>query len=301
MTTQESELGTLEWVNDLRDAWKHEAHNFTPWLTRNLDRLSAVLGIELELEGSEVYVGPYRADIVAIDPRDNSRVLIENQLEDANLQHLGQVLAYLAGLEAKVVVWIAKDFDEPNLSAIRWLNVHTDDQFAFFAIRVRLARIGDSALAPSFEVQERPNNWDRRVQNAAQHGELSARGQFCRDFWSHVAARHPGDVKPGFAGTNCFTYVEEIGQRFTRYVSVNGVGVYLVRNRNETDGTALSRIEPYLEPLRNATKGEQMLDSRWGESFLKIDTRDRTNWDRMADWLHDRHLVYERVLRETEV
>ena len=27
MTTQESELGTLEWVNDLRDAWKHEAHN----------------------------------------------------------------------------------------------------------------------------------------------------------------------------------------------------------------------------------------------------------------------------------
>ena len=67
MTTQESELGTLEWVNDLRDAWKHEAHNFTPWLTRNLDRLSAVLGIELELEGSEVYVGPYRADIVATD------------------------------------------------------------------------------------------------------------------------------------------------------------------------------------------------------------------------------------------
>ena len=107
MTTQEPELGKLEWV-DPRDAWKHEALDFTPWLATNLDRLAEVLGIELEFEDSEVYVGPYRADIVATDPRDDSRVLIENQLEDADLQHLGQLLAYLAGLEAKVVVWIAE-------------------------------------------------------------------------------------------------------------------------------------------------------------------------------------------------
>ena len=69
--------------------------------------------IELEKEDTEVQVGPYRADIVARAPIDDSRVVIENQLEEANLQHLGQVLAYLAGLEARIVVWIARDFMRP--------------------------------------------------------------------------------------------------------------------------------------------------------------------------------------------
>ena len=90
------DLGRLERVN-VRDAWQNEAHDFTPWLSQNLDRLSAELGIDdLELEGTEVTVGPYRADIVARMPQDGSGVLIENQPEHANLQHLGQVLAYLA-------------------------------------------------------------------------------------------------------------------------------------------------------------------------------------------------------------
>ena len=300
MTTQEPELGTLKWV-DPREAWKHEALDFTPWLARNLDRLAAVLGIELELEDREMNVGPYRADIVATDPRDDSRVLIENQLEDADLQHLGQLLIYLAGLKANVVVWIAKDFDEQNLSAIRWLNDHTDDQYAFFAIRVRLARIGESPLAPIFEVRQGPNNWDRRVRNAAQHGKLKALGEFRRAFWTHVAERHRGDVRPGFAGSNVVTHVEEADLRISRYVSQWGVGVYLTNNRNETDESVLSRIKPYLKPLREETKGRYLLDDEWGSSLLEIDTRDRANWDRMADWLHDRLETYERVLRDTDV
>lgn len=96
-----SDLGQLESA-DLRKAWSHEARNFTPWLAKNLNRLSDVIGLYLDLEGCEVQVGPYRADIVAKDPADGTRVLIENQLEGANFQHLGQILAYLAGLEAKV-------------------------------------------------------------------------------------------------------------------------------------------------------------------------------------------------------
>ena len=81
------------------------------WPT-TLNRLAAELGLEFELEDTEKLVGPYRADIVARVPQTDDRVLIENQLEWANLQHLGQVLAYLAGLDAKIVVWIAKGFRE---------------------------------------------------------------------------------------------------------------------------------------------------------------------------------------------
>ncbi len=67
-------LGTIEDV-ELRRAWKHEAQHFTPWLAKHLNHLSKVLGIRLEYEGREMHVGPYRADIVARDPMDNSRIL----------------------------------------------------------------------------------------------------------------------------------------------------------------------------------------------------------------------------------
>ncbi len=131
-------LGTLEDA-ELRDVWRNEAHNFTPWLAENLDCLSEVLGIELVYVDTEVGIGPnrFRADIVARDPLDNI-VLIENQLDDADLQHLGQVLAYLAGLNANTVIWIARRFDEAYLSAIRWLNDHTAAPFAFLAIQIRV-------------------------------------------------------------------------------------------------------------------------------------------------------------------
>ena len=133
-----AKLSDLSNMN-VRDVWGHEANDFTPWLSDNLDRLSAKLGVNLEFEVREVQVGSYRADIVARVPEDDTRVPIENQLEYANLQHLGQVLAYLVGLEAKIVVWVAAGFGDAHLSAIRWLNEHTRDLFAFFAVRIRVA------------------------------------------------------------------------------------------------------------------------------------------------------------------
>ena len=257
MATQKTVLGALETAN-LRDAWKHEAQDFTPWLAENLDRLTNVLGIELEKEDTEVQVGPYRADIVARAPMDDCRVVIENQLEEANLQHLGQVLAYLAGLDARIVVWIARDFDEAHLSAIRWLNDHTVDPYAFFAVRVRVVRIGDSPLAPVFEVLQRPSNWDRNVRDTATRGDLSDRGRFRRDFWAHVATLYPNEVKPGFAGSNVNHHVKDAGLRISQYVARHSVGIFLGGTPGESNEAVLSRIDPYLEQLRTALEGEHV-------------------------------------------
>ena len=282
---------------DPREAWDHEAHDFTPWLADNLDRLAKEIGIELEHERTEMPVGPLRADIVARNPRDDSRVLIENQLEHADLHHLGQVLAYLAGLEAKAVVWVAKGFDEPHLSALRWLNEHTGESFAFFAVRVRVVRIGDSPLAPVFEVLERPNDWDRRVQETVQHGELSELGQFRRDFWAHVSKRHEGEAPAGWARSNVYHRVEEAGRRVCQYVAVHGVGVYFTRER-ESEEEYLAAVAPSVKWLRDETKGAEMSGDAGGLSFLKIDSRDRNNWDQMAKWLHERRMLCERALRD---
>ena len=297
MTNEGTALEKLE-TADLRDAWEHEARDFTPWLADNLDRLTDVLGLELEMEGTEVQVGPHRADIVARVPMDDRRVLIENQLEDANLQHLGQVLAYLAGLDASIVVWIARRFDGSHLSAIRWLNDHTDDPYAFFAVEVRVVRIVDSPLAPIFDVVQRPSNWDRQVRKTMTGGDLSERGRFRRDFWAHVVTLYPDEVRPGFAGSNVTHHVKEADLRISQHISRDQVGVFLRGNNGESNDDVTSRIAPYLEPLRKALGGEQI--NQWGWSFWRVETADRANWDSMAKWLYQRRLIYEQVLREAE-
>ncbi len=295
------DLGSIEDV-ELRMAWKHEAQHFTPWLAKHLDHLSKVLGISLEYEDREIHVGPYRADIVARNPMDNSLILIENQLEDANLQHLGQVLAYLAGLEATVVVWIARSFDEAHRSAIRWLNDHTEDPFAFFAVQVRVVRIGDSPLAPVFDVLEKPNEWDRRVHETARRTGLSDIGEFRREFWNHVASRHPKEVKLNYAASNVYHEVEEAKVRISLYLYTGGVGVFLASPRGD-DSDVSERVAPYLESLQKALKKhfpQEKFDlSKQGGLKFEVNPQDRTNWDRMADWLHEKRDLYDRVLRET--
>ena len=303
----DSELGELKDV-DVREVWDHEAYNFTPWLAKNLDRLSAVLDVDLELEDTEKYVGPYRADIVCRVPADGTVVLIENQLEHADLQHLGQVLAYLAGLEAKIVVWIARGFGDAHLSALRWLNEHTPEQFAFFAVRVRVVRIEDSRRAPVFEVIERPNEWLRP-------SSLSELGRFRRNFWQHLAERHPDAprLSPGFAASNAYhTELPSVNMRICQYIASDHVGVYLSDGRGESDEDMLTRLKPHLPSLRDALGAASKEDrlGRLSEDYfrddelanypclvtLSVKTKDTDNWDRMADWLDDRRRLFERVL-----
>ena len=290
------DLGRLERVN-VRDAWQHEAHHFTPWLSQNLDRLSAELGIDdLELEGTEVTVGPYRADIVARIPQDGSGVLIENQLERANLQHLGQVLAYLAGLESKIVIWVATGFDESHLSAIRWLNNHTTDPFAFFAVRVSVVRIGDSQLAPVFDVIERPNEWDRTVGTITRSGSLSLVGQFRRDFWAHFAKVLPDapGPNPGHAASYVYYRVEAADLDISQYIAQSKVGVYLTGKNGREDADVKKRIAQYTDTLaKELGEGVRVDDA---STRLPIDSNDRNNWDEMAQWLEDQRAIYERVL-----
>lgn len=289
------QFGTLEPV-DVRQAWRYEAQDFTPWLAENLDRLASVLGVELECEDTEVRVGPYRADIVARIPQDDTRVLIENQLGEADLRHLGQLLAYLAGLEAKMVVWVATGFNEAHRSAIRWLNEHTADPFAFFAVRLELVRIGDSRPAPIFDVIERPNEWDRQVQSAGRRDALSDTGQFRRDFWAHFASRIPDapGLRPGYAGSNVWHRIEGVGLTVVQFLARDRIGVYLIGEWGEPFATAVPRIEPYATSLREALSDDHITTHCLTERL--IDSRDRSNWDEMADWLDTRRRTYERVL-----
>lgn len=293
-------LGKLKRV-EVREAWPHEAHHFTPWLAAHLDELGAQLGIELELEDTEMAVGPYRADIVARNRRDQSVVLIENQLETANLQHLGQILAYMAGLDAHTVIWVATGFRDAHRAAIRWLNEHTADPFAFFAAQLSVVQIGDSQLAPVFDIIERPNEWERRVQEAGRRAGMSELAQFRREFWAHYMARiadAPG-LKPGYAGSNVWQRIDGIGVTLVQYLARGSVGVYLIGDWGESVEEARPRIKPMMEALRaRLDRGEEFHDYQDYLCLVKldIDTHERANWDCMVDYLAERRRRYEEVL-----
>ena len=142
----------------LRDIWAHEARDFTPWLAENLVFLAEALNMELELEATEKRVGDFRADIVCRNSLDNSRVVIENQLEQSNHLHLGKVLTYAAGLDAATIIWIAEKFRTEHRETLNWLNKNTPTVLQFFGLEINVIQIADSPYAPEFTIVTNMNN-----------------------------------------------------------------------------------------------------------------------------------------------
>lgn len=152
---------------DLRQAWANEASQFTPWVAENLNLLGDAIGLSLELEQTEKPVGSFSADVLCRDTLTSRLVLIENQIERTDHTHLGQTITYASGIGASTVVWIAAQFREEHRAALAWLNEHTDEDLAFFGLEIEVWRIGDSPMAPKFNVVCKPNDWARQVHAAA--------------------------------------------------------------------------------------------------------------------------------------
>lgn len=170
---------------DVRELWKHKQYDFSNWLAKeaNLEYLNDILGLTLTDVDKEVYVGPYRCDLVAKDETSGITVIIENQLEGTNHDHLGKIITYASGLDAKVMVWIVKEAKEEHRAAIEWLNNNTNNDINFFLIEIHAYEIGDSDPAPKFEVIEKPNDFVKRSKAKSEDNELNKRQSERVAFW----------------------------------------------------------------------------------------------------------------------
>ncbi len=173
-------IGRLQDI-DLRGVWASEPADFTPWLAgpENLQFLADSLELPgLELVRTEHPVDGFSADVVCRIVGTEHHVLIENQLERTDHRHLGQVLTYAPRFDARIVVWIAREFTDAHRAALDWLNRITGEDYAFFGAEVRAVRIGDSIPAPLFDVVVRPNEWikvaPQSVSAAAVESEYNA-------------------------------------------------------------------------------------------------------------------------------
>ena len=178
-------LGKLKEI-DIRKVFPHEQYDFSAWLAKqeNINELGDTLNLSLNDVETEKFVGNYRCDILCKDEITGKTVLIENQLEPTNHDHLGKIITYASGLDAAVVVWVVASARDEHASAIEWLNKHTDDDLSFFLVEVHAYTIGDSEPAPQFRIIEQPNNFSKTAKALAEKGELNESQKQRLNFWN---------------------------------------------------------------------------------------------------------------------
>lgn len=286
---------------DVRTAWPNEAAHFTPWLASpdGLELLQDALGMDLEVEATEQFIGPFRADILAkrTDTPDEHWVLIENQLEKTDHRHLGQLLTYAAGLKAATIVWVAQDFAEEHRAALDWLNDITSEDYQFFGLQIELWQIGNSEPGPMFNVVAEPNEWTREVQHSAESAPSDLKQQQLR-YWQALRSklaeraspvripsakpRHYVNVRVGRSGT----WISAIAQSQRKAISVE----FLFRGppgKVWFDELLAHRqaIEERVGAPLDWQRMEGKKRSRVSLQRDDLDPTDESQWSMQHDWL----------------
>lgn len=176
-------IGRLERVA-LREVWKHEAYDFTQWLQNNLDVLNDALDLNLISADREKAAGSFSIDLVA-EEENGGTVIIENQLEKSNHDHLGKLITYLSAMSARAAVWIVSDPRPEHVAAVAWLN--ESSSAAFYMVKVEAVRIGTSPAAPLFTLIVGPSEATEDVGQTKK--EIAERHGIRKRWWTQLIER----------------------------------------------------------------------------------------------------------------
>lgn len=252
----------------IRDAFPHEAHNFTVWLENNIDALSDSLGFELTVEQREKSVGSFNVDLFCSDEHGRY-VIIENQLERTDHNHLGQLMTYLVNLEANTAIWVATEIRPEHERVIDWLNEMTSEDMGFYAVQVEAIRIENSPYAPLFTVMAQPDEQTRQIgmakkEHASQQTHLIA-------FWTNLLRLSEGKFEdfnhltPGnryYLSTRAgLAYIELSYNIFRDYY---GGQIYFNRQKDENE-----RIFDDLYQYRQQIENDMGFELDW----LRLDNK----------------------------
>ena len=304
-------LGKLQEV-DIRKLWSHEQYDFSEWLSKseNLELLNEAIGLTLSEVEKEVYVGAYRCDLVGTDETTGDKVIIENQLEMSNHDHLGKIITYASGLDAKVVVWIVKEAREEHRSAIEWLNNNTPEKLSFFLIEIHAYQIGDSLCAPKFEVVEKPNGFikNAKTQSSGSGDYNKSQGERI-EFWTRfneilVERGKPFNVRKA---TTDHWYDIAIGTS-DAHVSLTlvnkegyvGIELYISDNKDLFDKLYTQKEE--IENKLGLVPDWQRLDGKKASRVLYrmsgLDFDDHSNYDSLMNEMIDKAVLFSNVFKK---
>ncbi len=247
----------------LRELWKHEAHGFTKWMAENLDLVSDAIGIQLSLEEREAPAGHFSADILAVDANGNP-VVIENQLEQTNHDHLGKLITYMSNLDAKTAIWITSDPRPEHERAVEWLNETLPADTAFYLLKIEAFRIGGSDPAPYISIIAGPSQVSRQVGD--ERKELAERKQTRKDFWNQL-------LKFARAKTHLFDRINPTDDHWLSASSgIGGFSYNFVVRRDD------SQVELYIE------RGNPEDNKRIFDSLFQRKTEIENRFGETLDW-----------------
>ena len=307
---EKEKLGTLKRV-ELKRIWQLEASDFSKWLSKekNIALLSDTIGIIIDPDSlvMEDKVGDFRVDISGQEEGTDRKIIIENQLEDTNHDHLGKLITYASGKQASILIWIVKHAREEHKQAIEWLNQHTDNTVGFFLIEIELWQIGDSPVAPKFNIVEKPNTWAKTINDKT----LSKNEQLLFDFWSqfnddfNTNVEFARSFRPrtpqaanwyDLAIGNSHYYISltlspsKHEVRCSIYFS-NSKDIYnqFYNHRNELEAT-----------LGDLKWNEANKDCRIYLVHPNVDLEDRSQWKEVSQWLYKESVLFKKAIREVE-
>lgn len=299
------QLGRLEKFKDLRLVWKNEAQDFTKWLAKeeNLNLLGNELDMGIDLINMEAKTGSFSTDILAMESNTENKIVIENQLESTNHDHLGKIITYASGHDAKTIIWIVKDVREEHRRAIDWLNEHTDEDINIFLCRIELWKIDDSNLAPKFQIVSSPNNWTKTIKRSTDN-KLSATKLLQLNYWTKLAERLEDLTE--FNARKPYPqhwYDLAIGSSLA-HISLT-VNTLKKEIRIETWISDNKDLYDYLESQKEVIEKElgyslnwERLDDKKASRISiskKIDINKEENWDEAIDWHLEKAVEFYKV------
>jgi len=294
----------------LRNLWKNEALEFTPWLEKNIDYLNEELDINLTITEREKSVGTFNVDLFAEDD-DGNTVIIENQIEKTDHDHLGKVITYLTNLEAKRAIWICSETRPEHLKAISWLNENTTPGTTFYLIKVEAYSIEDSPPAPKFSIISGPSDEAKEIGKIkTDYAEIHYKRL---EFWTQLLEKANykttlhANIKPGrysWIGTGA----GKSGLNYNYVLRKNEVIVELYIDKGKGKENANIEIYNQLHAKKDIIdeefKEELLWDRLEGKRACRISWRfneyglnDEGNWDELQEKLIDAMIRLEKALR----
>lgn len=308
-TPRRANVSLIE-VEPLRKAFPNEALHFTTWLAEHIDALADRLGLELTVVEREKAVGDFSVDLLCEDAR-GQKVIVENQLERSDHDHLGKVLTYLVNLEASTAIWISGEPRPEHERVIDWLNESTPADLSFYLVKLEAVRIGDSPFAPLFTVISKPDTQGKLIGEAKK--DMAALYQQRIAFWEELmrraAARTKLFVNKTVAPSTWMGADAGLpGVKFVWAIAKNYVHTDLYIQYTSDPGEKNKRIFDALYTERDAIEGEFGGPLEWLRyddnvaSIIRIvDKRggvaDPDTWPAVQETMIDTLIRFERVFR----
>jgi hypothetical protein len=304
---------------EVREYWEHEAQQFTPWIAgeiraEDVSELEDSLGLDLEIIEEEKSVGRYNVDILAEVVDDNRNVVIENQLNPSDHDHLGKSIAYASGVDADIIVWISPRFHDEHRDAIQWLNENSREGVDLFAIRLEVWKIGESDPAVRLNPVAEPSEWKEKAKRS--EGELTDTEKLQEGFWTEFRDRIEDRETPLSARkpNPQHWYNNPIGK--------TGFELAFILNSRDNELRAELIIRDNAEAYRQLIDQSQQIESefdreltwhepeetRAGKERSRIvvtksaDVTDQDQWDEYLDWMIEHGeqfhgVFYDRIQR----